>query len=235
MPRPNSNRPVYYDEGGSGQSSAQVHPQTPNQQTTSGFGQQMLNNQVTTGRNNTAPTYNAVLTNTTNTTKRSNNGVNTTGASNGTKSTSTDTTTESIWEKWLSQLKESQDELLAALKAANEQGQSDLAYRQKLGREQNNRWLMTANRQIGNMYGGENSGAKLYAMSRNQSNWLGRQGDTNRDYLSNLSKLNTDYANNVANAKSNYANQLFNAWNTKYGYDTDLNYKKYLMDHGYLG
>lgn len=187
----------------------------PNLPSGLGFNSGITNNQVTSGKNKVETTpYNPPATK-----------ANTSGGGSYSAS-ATDfgsggggTSTPGLYDDILKRLADAYNQRKLAQDAAYQQALKDQEYQDLLGRERNNSWLNTANRQVRNVMGNENSGLAKYSQARNQTNWMSKQADTQMAGNQVRANLNAQNMAKKADIEDAYAQTLYNLYNNQLSWE----------------
>lgn len=157
-------------------------------------------------------------------------GGNTSGGGNDSKSA-----WEDAYKKYIESLQKTRDEALAYRKGLYEQALANNGQYYKDEQRLANREYYTRNRKLAQMYGNDLTGPGLsnrYASSALLTNAL--TNAKNRQNTANRS-AESEYHNALSNIQNAYAQGMYNAYGTEYGIDRNIEYQKYLLEHGYLG
>lgn len=129
------------------------------------------------------------------------------------------TSTPGLYDDILKRLADAYNQRKLAQDAAYQQALKDQEYQDLLGRERNNSWLNTANRQVRNVMGNENSGLAKYSQARNQTNWLSKQADTQMAGNQVRANLNAQNMAKKADIEDAYAQTLYNLYNNQLSWE----------------
>ena len=142
---------------------------------------------------------------------------------------------EDAYKKYIESLQKTRDEAMAYRKGLYEQALANNGQYYKDEQRLANREYYTRNRKLAQMYGNDLTGPGLsnrYASSALLTNAL--TNAKNRQNTANKS-AESEYHNALSNIQNAYAQGMYNAYGTEYGIDRNIEYQKYLLEHGYLG
>ena len=141
---------------------------------------------------------------------------------------------EDAYKKYVEALQKTRDEAMAYRKGLYEDALANNLAGYKDEQRLANREYYTRNRRLNELYGNGLSGSGLsnrFASSSMLTNALtnakNRQNSANRT-------AEAEYHNALSNINAAYNQGMYNAFGTEYGIDRNLEYQRYLLEHGDL-
>ena len=232
-----SNMGLYGSQYGGASQNNKSNSSSSSKSSGQGFKPTVVNNRVTTGKNNPTPVVPGTSGNGNGGGSKSSSASSGGGSGytiTGPANTGTTSSTDDVLKKIRAYLEEQYNKANEYQATLRDQGYAEAEKNATENRERANLAYKQADRRISNMYGNDISGAGLSNISRNSTNWANNLNNINRDYATARQSVLANYNNALSNNASTLANGWYNyilpIYTNREINANDLDYRKYIAN-----